>query len=422
VLTLYRIAMLIWSPVLAANTLLNPRYRRPGALSQRFGRAAADANGPVLWLHGASNGELTSARAMIDQLLGDHPTLHILITAHTPTGYDLARSWNIKRTSVRLAPYDLAPAIRAMLRRWQPIAHITVENEAWPNRILTCSAAGISCWFVGARLSENSHVGWKRRAPGLARRVFGALDRVFPQDAPSGLRFIDLGVDPDRIGTVETLKASIRPAPLPVDFTALQAIFRRDRTVLAASTHPGEEEIVLAAFARARTRLPGLRLILAPRHPRRTSEVIAAINASGIAFAQRSSGDHPGPATPIYLADKMGEMTAWYRLAALTFVGGTLADHGGHTPFEPAHEGSAITHGPHVSNQRDAFASLTDAKAALPVSDAEDLAQAFQTLAQPARIAQLAASAQATLFTGSEGRTAKSISEMLDFTQRDFQS
>ncbi|NKB27503.1 MAG: 3-deoxy-D-manno-octulosonic acid transferase [Rhodobacteraceae bacterium] len=412
-LTLYRIAALLWAPFLIAKTLFHPRYRRPGALGQRFGRSRAEASGPVLWLHGASNGELTSARALIEQLLSDHPALHILITAHTPTGYDLARGWNINRTSVRLAPYDIAPAIRAILRRWQPIAHITVENEAWPNRILTCRAAGIPCWFVGARLSERSHAGWKRRAPGLARRVFAALDRVYPQDAQSGLRFIDLGVDPDRIGTVENLKSSVRPAPLPSDFTTLSEIFKRDRTVFAASTHPGEEEVVLTAFARARTRLPGLRLILAPRHTHRAEEVAELIESSGIAFTRRSTGDLPGPLTPIYLADSMGEMTAWYRLSGVTFVGGTLVDHGGHTPYEPALEGSAIAHGPHVSNQQDAFAALTRANAALPVTNADELARAFQTLAKPATIRTLANAAEGALFTGNEGRTSREISGLI---------
>ena len=417
-LTLYRIATLLAAPFLAANTLFNPRYRRRGALFQRFGCARSDASGPVLWLHGASNGELTSARALIEQLLADHPNLYILITAHTPTGYDLARSWNINRVSVRLAPYDIAPAIRALLRRWQPVAHVTVENEAWPNRILTCRAAGAPCWFVGARLSEASHTGWKGRAPKLARRVFGAMDRVYPQDAQSGLRFIDLGVDPDRIGPVENLKASVRPAPLPADFAELSTIFRRDRTVLAASTHPGEEEIVLAAFARARTRLPGLRLILAPRHPRRADEVAALIEASGMNFTRRSSGNLPGPLVPIYLADKMGEMTAWYRLSGLTFVGGTLADHGGHTPFEPALEGSAIAHGPYVSNQREAFAALETTQAARPVIGADDLAIAFQTLADPERIRAFARTAKAALFTGNEGRTAQEISDLLKVSLR----
>lgn len=419
-LTLYRIAMTLGLPLLAGNTILNPRQRRPGALIQRLGLGAGEPKAPVIWIHAASNGEVTAARPVMERILSDLPNSKILLTVHTATGYDLALGWNLNRVTVGLAPYDVPFAIRAFLNRWRPVAHITVENEAWPNRILTCAARDIPCWFIGARLSERSHARWKSKAPGLARQVFQSLDYVWPQDQPSAERFRDLGVPQDRIGPVETLKSSVISAPLPADFSSLSKIFDRDETILAASTHPGEDTQVLDAFSQARAELPNLRLILAPRHPRRAADVIAEINAAGLTFAQRSRGDMPDAQTSVYLADRLGEMTAWYRLSALAFVGGSLVDLGGHTPYEPALEDCAIAHGPFVSNQADAYRTLQTADASIPVRDVETLRAAFLKMNSPAQLAKQAARARRALLDGPEGIVAGELTSRLSEILRRF--
>ena len=190
------------------------------------------------------------------------------------------------------------------------------------------------------------------------------------------------------------------PVPLP---------FPRAQTLLAASTHAGEEELLLDAFVSARRHQPDLRLILAPRHPRRRDSIEAALAARGIAFATRSRGQTARADTQAYLADTMGEMPLWYAAAGLCLVGGSLENHGGHTPFEPAACGAAILHGPHVSNFAAAYAALDHAGGARQVDDAAQLASALVALSGDAA-AQKALAERATQalagFAGGDGLAA----------------
>lgn len=369
---------------------------RPADLAERLGRAPEPGGeGPLLWLHGASNGELASVRALLAEALRRRPELRVLVTANTPTGRALAAGWGLPRLAAALAPLDHQLAVARFLRRARPAVLVTLESEIWPNRLLAARAAGVPVLWFGARMSARSAQAWAR-TPGLARRLTGAIGFLSAQDAESEARFAALGLDPARIGPRVNLKALGEAAPHP-EAAALTPSFERPRTLLLASTHEGEEGPLLAAFASARAADPRLRLILAPRHPRRAGEVAALLRAEGLAFATRSAGEVPGPDTPAWLADTMGEMGLWYDLAGITFVGGSLVDRGGHTPFEPARHGSAILHGPHVANFAEAYAALAAAGAALRLASAADLPAALAELARPGRREALAEAAAATL-------------------------
>lgn len=331
-----------------------------------------------IWVHAASNGELTSARGALRSLLARAPDLRLLVTCNTSTGRDLVAGWGDPRIEVRFAPVDLGLILRRFLDLWRPSALVIVENELWPERLVTSAARGLPVFVIGARMSVRSHRFWSR-LPSLARRLMEIITWLAPQDDGSRARFTELGLAPERIGPTMVLKSAAAAEatdPLP---------FPRAETILAASTHDGEEEIILDAFATAREGLPGLHLILAPRHPRRRDEIEAAIRARGLAFATRSRGADPEGGTPVYLADTLGEMDRWYAGAGITFVGGSLIDRGGHTPFEPAAHGSAILTGPHVSNAAPAYAALMAAGGATEVRDAASLATAIRALADPAR-------------------------------------
>ncbi|WP_347311025.1 3-deoxy-D-manno-octulosonic acid transferase [Defluviimonas sp. SAOS-178_SWC] len=343
-----------------------------------------------IWVHAASNGELTSARGALRSLLDRASDLRLLVTCNTSTGRDLVAGWGDPRIEARLAPVDLRPVLNRFLDLWRPSALVIVENELWPERLVTSAAHGLPVFVIGARMSARSHRFWSR-LPGLARRLMKSITWLAPQDEDSRTRFTDLGLAPDRIGPAMVLKsaaAASDAAPLP---------FPRAHTILAASTHEGEEEIVLDAFAAARADLPDLHLVLAPRHPRRRDEVEAAIRKHGLAFATRSRGADPEAGTPVYLADTLGEMDRWYAGAGVTFVGGSLIDRGGHTPFEPAAHGSAILTGPHVSNAAPAYAALIAAGGATEVRDAASLATAIRALADPALQAKQTGAARAAL-------------------------
>jgi 3-deoxy-D-manno-octulosonic-acid transferase len=407
---LYRFLLLtLAAPVWAGLMLWRVATGRESVddLTQRLGGGDAPvARGPVVWLHAASVGEVTAARALAEALLARDVRLSLLVTASTTTGRASAAAWGHPRVTARLAPVDTRWAVLRLMSAWQPAALIIVENELWPNRIALAHTRRLPVLVAGARLSERSAARW-RWLPGLAAAVLGGLDHAAAQDVGSARRLADLGLGESRLGPELNLKSLVQPpAPDPAMMATFAAQFPRTTTILAASTHAGEEQVVLAAFARARSRRPALRLILAPRHPARGDEVAALVGAAGLTMRRRSKGEAPGTA-PVYLADTLGEMAAWYGLAGVTFVGGSLVDKGGHTPFEPAHAGSAILHGPYVANFARPYEVLADAAAARAVTDADSLAAAFLALtADDVAAAAQAARARTALVrlgTGSDG-------------------
>lgn len=364
---LYRLIVSIFAAVVLARLAL---LRDWAALRQRLARSPARP-GPHLWLHAASNGELASAKPLITALQEARPDLALLVTCNSEGGVALAESWGLP---ARLAPLDLARVARRMHRDWDVRAHITLESELWPNRVRTCPGP---VFVIGGRLSEGTAKGW-RLFGGLLPRVLGRLRYVSAQDAGSLGRYRAAGLPEAAAGPVLNLKEFY--APDPRRDATLAAAFDRAQTWLAASTHEGEEETVLAAHKLARAQEPTLRLILAPRHPRRGDAVEQLILEAGLSCARRSRGE-AAEGAEVYLADTLGEMGLLYPLAGRLFIGGTLTDRGGHTPFEPAAYATALLHGPDVANHAAPFARLTAARAAIEVADAPALAEALNRLA-----------------------------------------
>ena len=360
---MYRILMAVALPFVLALLAL----RRKGSLAERLGFGPA-FSGPAIWLHGASNGELASARWVLEALVQARPGLQVLVTSNTQTARAMVAGWGLAGVVAALAPLDSAGAAARVLRRVRPRALIIIENELWPARIAAAHAQGVPVLVIGARLSERSTRRWQ-----IARRILAqTLARVAwlsAQDQGSLDRLIGLGLPAGAAGPVLALKAFGPAQNLPQPFAAPAP---RARVLLAASTHAGEDAVMLDAFAANRALFD--HLILAPRHPRRAPEIAALIAATGLPFAQRSKGDAPGPQTPVHLADTMGEMDHWYAMAGVCIIGGTFADRGGHTPWEPARHGAAIVHGPSVANFAAPFAALDAAGGALAVTH-DSLAQ-----------------------------------------------
>jgi len=373
----YRIFMLLALPALLAGALWR-RLRGRGVAGEMAQRLGFGGDGPALWLHGASNGEVTSARWLVAELSARVPGLRIVITSNTATARAMVQGWGMAGVTAVLAPYDTARAVARFQRRWQPLALLSVENEFWPERLTSLARARVPVIAIGARLSEGSARNWTRFAPGLMRRMLGSLAYVTAQDAGSEARLLHLGLDPARLGPRMMLKArqkaDTQPAP------AFAAQWPRHRCLLAASTHDGEDAAILDGFALARAAGTFDLLILAPRHPARAPAIATLITARGLACATRSTGEEPGPQTAVYLADTMGEMARWYAMAGVTFIGATLVAKGGHTPYEPAAHGSALIHGPSLFNFTEAFAALDAAGAARQVTDAASLAATLQSL------------------------------------------
>lgn len=351
-----------------AEAALRLRARLGGggaALRERLVVGAAPEPAAI-WVHGASVGELTSARPVIDALARDHA---MLVTANSETGRDLAQGWGLP---TRLAPLDLPGALGRFLDAARPRLLLTVENEFWPLRSRLAAQRGTAQAVIGARMSQRSAALWGR-LPGVIAPMLGRLDLLSAQDAGSETRLAALGLPAAALRPRLDLKL-LAPASLapPSDSPA------RDRCLLAASTHEGEDEAILDAFAALRPAHPELRLILAIRHPQRGDAVAGLIAARGLPLARRSAGAGAVDG-PLLLADTMGEMDRWYAEAGICLVGGSLADHGGHTPWEPASRRCAILHGPHVANFTESYLALDAAGAAVEVT-ATGLAAALQRL------------------------------------------
>ena len=351
----------------------------PSRWPERMGHDPdARPGGPVIWVHAVSIGEMTSALPLVDALLDARPDATILMTTTTSSAGALAEARLPPGAVHRFAPLDLREAVRRFLDHWRPERAIFLESEIWPVQIMELKARGIPFALVSARLTDRSTERWRRYAPGLARALFSEMSLVLAQDEETAGRARALGAP--RVDVAGSLKAAARP--LPLNGAARNALLRATsaRPVwVAASTHPGEEEEVVAAHRTICRRNPATLLILAPRHPERAPAILDLLD--GLNVAQRSRGSLPCPETEIYLADTLGEMGLWYDRAPIVFLGGSLKPGiGGHNPLEPAAFGCAILTGPHTDNTRAEFDRLLAAGAAIRVSGPAELARGVARL------------------------------------------
>ncbi|MCP5086159.1 MAG: 3-deoxy-D-manno-octulosonic acid transferase [Rhodobacteraceae bacterium] len=391
-LGIYRIILLCLSPLVVGYLAFRLLAGRDdwAQFRSRFGRPSVVPCGdPVIWLHAASVGELKSVRAFLRYLSETYPDHEILVTTNNPTALKLASEWRDFRVTLQAAPLDFERSLRRFLGSWMPVAFVNVEGEIWPNRLAMLAARKVPVIFINARISERSLRRWK--AVGFGQTMFANVARFFCQNTATADALRDVGVAPERVVTIKNMK-SIVDSEIPAEELAgFHSVFAREKTILAASTHRGEDEVVLAAFATVRAGDAALKLILAPRHPDRGPEVEKLALQRGFDIAVRSKGQMPGAETAVYLADSLGDMPLMYSLAAITFVGGSLVPKGGHTPYEPAKFGSAIISGPRVANFEAEFSQLQACAGCQMIEDATELALAFQTLLSgPVREMQVA--------------------------------
>jgi len=362
-------------------------------LGERFGIAsAARPQAPLVWVHAASVGEASSVLALIERILAERPAIELLITTGTVAAARLLEGRLPPRAQHQFVPVDVPRAVARFLDHWHPDLAIWVESELWPNLVLATHRRFTPMLLVNARLSAGSLARW-RALPGLVRPVLRAFALCLAQDEVQADRFRRLGARP--VASVGDLKAAA--APLAADPAALAALRRQIgvRPVwLAASTHPGEEEIAAAAHTRIARDHPGLLTILAPRHPVRGPAIAKMLHARRLRTARRGTGEAIAADTDIHLADTLGELGLFFRLAGIAFIGGSLVRKGGHNPFEAARLDCAIVHGPDMANCAAMARALDESGAALTVGDAESLAGAVALLlGDPAERARRAAAA-----------------------------
>jgi 3-deoxy-D-manno-octulosonic-acid transferase len=406
-LQLYRLGSVLGSPI--ASRLLARRLSRgkehPERLPERFGQTSiARPSGPLIWVHGASVGEMLAVVALIKRLRAQR--FAVLMTSGTVTSAALAEQRLPDGVVHQFIPLDAPRFVQRFLDHWRPGLALFVESDLWPNLICSCAERRIPMIIVNGRLSERSFRRW-RRVPGVIAALLHRFDLCLAQSAADAERFTKLGAP--RVSATGNLKLDL-PAP-PADDAALgrlRQIVGKRPVIVAASTHPGEDAAVIGAHRRLRAKYPTLLTIIVPRHPARGESIAEIAKSVGLKVALRSRRLQPMPDIGIYIADTLGELGLIYRLAPIVFMGGSLIRHGGQNPIEPARLGAAIIHGPHVWNFADIYGALDAAHCAEVVAgEAALTARLNAWLADPVARQRAADAAAATVqkLTGALERT-----------------
>ena len=402
-----------FAPLLLARRAARGKEDR-ARMGERLGHATLPRpEGHLIWVHGASVGESLSALPLIQRLLNAEEQQHVLVTSGTVTSAAMMKARLPEGALHQYVPLDIPGAVARFLDHWRPDAGLFVESDLWPNLIAAAAARAIPLGLVNARISESSARRW-RMAGASATALLGAFDLVLAQDDAFAARFAALGAR--NVQAVGSLKADA--APLPVDenaLAALKAMIGARPVLLAAQTHPGEDETILPAHDVLRARFLDLLTIIVPRHIERAGDI--AMLCGQRPAARRSKNEIITADTAVYIADTLNELGLFYRLAPFCFLGGTLVPLGGHNPLEPAKLGCAVLAGPHVTSAFTAFDAVLGAQGFGRVTSSSDIArQAARLLADPAaaKAAGENAAIGASSLTGAVGRTITALKGMLD--------
>lgn len=379
---------------------------------ERYGLAsAARPAGRVVWLHAASVGETNVALPLIKAIGDARPDVTFLLTTGTVTSADLAGRRLGARGIHQFVPLDSPRYARRFLEHWKPDLAVFTESEIWPNLILETSAKGTPIAIVNARISHRSFSRWRKNA-GMARPLFSRMALVLAQNERFARWFSLLGARDSR----NTGNIKIDSPPPPVDAAELQrlrAATEGRRLYVAASTHPGEDEVFAAAHKQLAARHPGFLTIIVPRHPERAAAIVDMLTREGLKSLRRSAGGMPDASTDVFVVDTIGELGTFYKLAPIAFIGGSLIPHGGQNPIEAVRHGAAVLTGPHTHNFTDAHIALGRTKGVMVVNDARELADAVSRLvSEPETLAGMTRGA-ATALEGLAGALQRSTEALL---------
>lgn len=411
--TLYTFLFHLGLPFIALRLWL--RARKAPAYAQRigerfaFGLPAMQRGG--IWVHAVSVGESIAAAPMIRALLTRYPQLPVTITCMTPTGSERIQSMfaNEPRVQHCYLPYDFPWAAARFLDHVQPKIGVIMETELWPNHIHQCAKRGIPTVLANARLSERSARGYARFAR-LTRPMLAEMSLIASQTQVEAQRFLDLGARAESVVVTGSIKfdLTIDPQLLARAEQQREAWGLVQRPVwIAASTHAGEDEVVLSAHRDVLQSHPDALLIVVPRHPERFGSVFELTRQQGFSSVRRSTGDPVTQATSVLVGDTMGELLFLYALANIAFVGGSLVPNGGHNLLEPAALDKPVLSGPHLFNFLEIAAMLRGAGALEEASDSAALSAAVKRLIEHPEAAKAMADAGLAVMKANQGALQK---------------
>lgn len=387
VFALYRILTILAGPLIWWH--LRRRLKRgkedPARFGERLGRPGLPRpEGRLVWLHGASVGEALSLLPLVERLAA-RPGLAVLVTTGTVTSAALMAERLPPGALHQYVPVDRPAWVKRFLDHWRPDLVLWAESDFWPNLLDAIDVRSIPLVLVQGRISPRSFAKWQR-APAFIRRMLAAFSLCLGQTPGDAERLAALGAA--RALCLGNLKMAVPPLPADeAELARLRRLIGVRPLWLAASTHPGEEALAARVHRALAPRFPGLLTIVAPRHPDRGAEAAAEIAALGLSVTRRAAGE--GPEADLYLADTMGELGLFYRLAPIVFMGKSLLAEGGQNPFEPARLGAAVLFGPRMSNFPEMAPAMTACGGAEQVPDEAGLADAVaRLLADPALLAR----------------------------------
>ncbi|WP_029404615.1 lipid IV(A) 3-deoxy-D-manno-octulosonic acid transferase [Stutzerimonas stutzeri] len=395
-----------------------PAYR--SRIGERFAIGLPDFQPGGIWVHAVSVGESIAAAPMIRALRERYPQLPITVTCMTPTGSERIKALFGDTVQHCYLPYDLPWSAARFLERLQPKLAVVMETELWPNHIHQCAQRGIPVALANARLSERSARGYARFAR-LTAPMLAELSLIAAQTSAEAARFLQLGAREASVQVTGSIKFDLTIDPaLPARASQLRQQWGAvSRPIwIGASTHTGEDEILLAAHRLILDQQPNALLILVPRHPERFGSVYELCSKQGFSTVRRSIAEPPQAETQVLLGDTMGELLFLFALADVAFVGGSLVPTGGHNLLEPAALGKPVVTGPHVFNFLDIAAQLRDAGALVEIGSAPELASAIEGFWSDPERAGRARDAGLTVLKNNQGALGRLLAGLDQLLQR----
>lgn len=411
---MYRIYSFLYS--LAALLVFIPQYlKRPKGLRQKwlrekfgsFNSGSGYRNSGTIWVHAVSVGEVNASMPLLKKLRDSFPGVPVILSTITDTGQMVALEKAPAGTKVVYLPFDIGFVLRRCLAKNNPKIFITIETEIWPNIFRVMARKGIPVCVLNGRISEKSSRGYAK-VSFFMKNVFSCVKLFGMQSLQDAERLRRIGADAEKIKVIGNFKFDITmPEKMPVWTDALEGPI-----VVAGSTHKGEEEIMISAYKKNLEWFPGLKLVLAPRHPERFREVEDLLRSENVPFLKRSEfgGLNTIPETfktGIILLDVVGELSSVYGIADIAIMGKSFTGYGGQNPLEPAYWGKAILCGYHMENfpfMRDFY----EAGAAFEV-DADSLAKKIKELLFSPEKARAAGEKARALCRENSGATEKAI-------------
>ena len=379
---LYSLLISLLSPLFVLRLLVKsvnePGYRRQWWRRFALGMPSRVRSGDgLIWVHAVSVGELLAVAPLVERMLQEWPDKAVLITNTTPTGSEQTQKLFGNRVEHTWFPFDTPLVTGAFLRHWSPQLVVMVETEIWPNIMASARDQGIPVALVNARLSARSARGYARLGD-FTRETLKSFSLIAAQSKSDDRRFRRIGADPGAMQVVGSIKFDIdlaaRRGQLEVIKSELGSDIKSRPLWAAASTHPGEEQLVIDAYQALAQRGIATRLLLAPRHPNRTADIIKLLEKASLSYQRRSDKTPISTDTDVLIIDTLGELSAFLGLADAAFIGGSLVPRGGHNPIEAAAWGCAVITGPHVINFATIVRDMERGGAIRVVVDQQELA------------------------------------------------